>query len=135
MLKTSIDIERDFFSMIKDSSLGKAIAGKVYRSNMRPPSSVNEDIVVFHIAGIDSQIQTGVVLANIYTKPKRINGVEVDDKVRCAELMRLFYDMIEQDEPDYDYSLETDGSPRINYDTTAKQYVISCRIRYTRLDI
>lgn len=135
MLKTSIDIERDFFSMIKDSSLGKAINGKVYRSNMRPPSSIDEDIVVYHIAGYDSQIQTGVVLANIYTKPKRINGVEVDDKVRCAEMMRLFYDMIEQDEHDYDYSLETDGSPRINYDATAKQYVISCRIRYTRLDI
>lgn len=132
---TSSDIERTFFSMVKSSGLGQMIGGDVYRSNMRPPTSMDEDIVVTYLAGIDDQLQTGVVVVNIYTKPIRFNGADVDDKERCACLLRLFNDMLEEGEETTGHILETDGTPRVNYDDTTKQYVISGRIRYTWLNI
>lgn len=132
---TSNDIERTFFSLVKGSVLGQSVGGSVYRSNMRPPYSREEDIVVMFVAGLDSQIQTGVVLVNIYTKPIRYNGADVDDKNRCASLLRLFYDMLEEGEVTTGHILETDGTPRVNYDDITKQYVISGRIRYKWLNI
>ena len=36
MIKTETQIERDFYSFVKNSDLGKAIRGTVYRSEMRP---------------------------------------------------------------------------------------------------
>ena len=34
MIKTEMQIERDFYSFVKNSDLGKAIKGKVYRPEM-----------------------------------------------------------------------------------------------------
>lgn len=136
MQKTSIDIERDMFALVKGSALAEEVNGDVYRSNMRPPESELEDIVVRFTAGVDSQIQTGVVSVNIYTVSKRLkDGMEVDDKNRCGTLLTLFYAMIEAGIASSGYDLSTDGSPRIEFDNEAKKFVICGRIRYRYLDV
>ena len=66
MIKTEMQIERDFYSFIKSSDLGKAIKGEVYRSEMRPANAKTEDLVIKFLAGLDGQIQTGVVIFNLY---------------------------------------------------------------------
>lgn len=134
MQKTPIDIERDFFTMVKDSVLGGEIKGNVFRSNMRI-NGRGEDCVVHVLAGVDGQIQRGVVQVNIYTIPLNLEGVDVDDKERCGVLLRCFYSMIEEEEEKFPYTLETEGSPRIVYDDKSRQYVIACRIRYHFLDV
>ena len=66
MIKTETQIERDFYSFVKNSDLGKAIRGKVYRPEMRPANATTEDLIVKFLAGLDEQVQTGVVIFNLY---------------------------------------------------------------------
>ncbi len=61
MNKTEMRIERDFYSFVKTSNLGMAVKGDVYRSEMRPPEAVTEDLVVKFLAGVDGQFQSGVM--------------------------------------------------------------------------
>ena len=66
MKKTEIQIERDFYQFIKNSDLGAALRGTVYRSEMRPADATDEDLVVKFLAGTDEQIQRGTVVLNLY---------------------------------------------------------------------
>lgn len=63
MIKTEIQVERDFYSFVKSSKLGKAIKGSVYRSDMRPADAKTEDLIVKFLAGLDEQVQSGVVIS------------------------------------------------------------------------
>ena len=45
-MKTEKQIERDFYLLIKQSNLGAAIRGSIYRSEMRPADATSEDIIV-----------------------------------------------------------------------------------------
>lgn len=62
MTKTEIDFERDFYTLVKNSKLGSAIRGSVYRSDMRPDNANSEDLVVKFLAGTDEQVQSGTML-------------------------------------------------------------------------
>ena len=66
MKKTEIQIERDFYQLIKNSRLGAEIRGTVYRSEMRPADATCEDLIVKFLAGTDEQIQRGTVILNLY---------------------------------------------------------------------
>ena len=47
-----MQIERDFYSFVKNSDLGKAIKGKVYRPEMRPANATTEDLIVKFLASL-----------------------------------------------------------------------------------
>lgn len=135
-MKTTNDIERDFYTIISESTLGTSINGEVYRTNMRPSVTDTEDIVVSHLSGVLSQIQTGVVLVNIYTiSAIDSNERSVDDKARIGELQTMFFDFIDSYDSPSGYVLEADGMPRTEYDKEAKRWVLSCRVRYRYLNI
>ena len=76
MIKSEKNIEKDLFKLISSSTLAGMVSGKVYRNGMRPDGSTLEDIVVKFLAGTDGQIQTGVIVLNIYVpdKPFQIDG-------------------------------------------------------------
>ena len=132
---TPNEIERMMYQFVKASALGKAIGGDVYRRNKRPSGSKDEDIVLWHSAGIDDQIQTGIVRLNIYTAPKVCDNTNTNDEARCGALERLFYDMLEIGAAETGVAMRTNGSPRVDYDSDAKQFVIACRIRYQYLNL
>ncbi|MBR0292516.1 MAG: hypothetical protein IJQ79_10360, partial [Bacteroidales bacterium] len=66
MTKSEKNIERDLYALIKASPLAGMISGSVYRSDMRPEGSELEDISVKFLAGEEGQIQTGIIVLNIY---------------------------------------------------------------------
>lgn len=135
-MKTTNDIERDFYTIVRTSRFGTEINGDVYRSNMRPSITETEDIVITHLTGVLSQIQTGVVILNVYTLPTiDREGKNVDDKARIGELQTLFFDFLQNYDSPSGYILEGDGTPRVEYDNDAKRWVLSCRVRYTYLNI
>ena len=96
-MKTEKQIERDFYSLISQSSLGAAIRGTIYRSEMRPRDAESEDIIIKFLSGLDGQIQQGVVILNVYVPDitMRSDGRKVEDKQRVAELEELIVDFIE----------------------------------------
>lgn len=132
-MKTEIEIERDFYTLIKESSLGTSIRGTVYRSEMRPAGADGEDLIVKFLAGTDEQIQSGTMLLNLYVPGIEIEGGrKVADKQRIGELQRLILDFIEQNEND-EYWIKTDGTPYSTYNPDIEQHLIVTRLKFQRL--
>lgn len=133
-VKTEKQIERDFYTLIKASRLGKGVRGTVYRSEMRPANAKTEDVIVKFLAGLDEQIQTGVVIVNVYVPdvPYGNDGRKVEDKGRVEELEKLILDFVENFS-DADYWIETDGTPKSTQIEGIEQHCIYARIKFNRL--
>lgn len=136
MKKTEKQIERDFYSLIKQSSLGAVIRGDVYRSEMRPKDAESEDIIVKFLSGLDGQIQQGVVILNVYVPDitLRSDGRRVEDKERVAELEALIVDFIENN-GSTEYLIESDLTPTSMLNEELEQHLIYARLRFQRLSV
>lgn len=133
MKKTEIQIERDFYQFIKDSDLGAALRGTVYRSEMRPADATDEDLVVKFLAGTDEQIQRGTVVLNLYVPDiDYTDGRKVADKKRIGELQELILDFVETCD-DNDYLIELDGTPYSTINTDIEQHLIVTRLKFQRI--
>lgn len=132
-MKTEIEIERDFYTLIKNSTLGTSIRGTVYRSEMRPKDADSEDLIVKFLAGVDEQIQSGTMILNLYVPDTSIDGGrKVADKNRIGELQRLILDFIEQFN-NTEYWIKTDGTPYSTYNPDIEQHLIVTRLKFQRL--
>lgn len=131
-VKTEQEIERDFYSFVKSSDLGKGIKGTVYRDEMRPPDAKTEDLVVKFLAGIDEQIQSGVVILNLYVPDKpHYDGRKVKDYKRIAELQELIKTFV-NDNPETEYWMKTDSTPKTMKNEEIEQHFIYVRIKFNR---
>ena len=133
MKKTEIQIERDFYQFIKDSDLGAALRGTVYRSEMRPTDATDEDLVIKFLAGTDDQIQRGTVVLNLYVPDiDYTDGRKVADKKRIGELQELILDFVDTCD-DNDYLIELDGTPYSTINTDIEQHLIVTRLKFQRI--
>ena len=133
MIKTEMQIERDFYSFVKNSDLGKAIKGKVYRPEMRPANATTEDLIVKFLAGLDEQVQTGVVIFNLYVPDiPHADGRMVPDKNRIGKLEELLLAFVET-AGGTEYWLETDTTPTTMRNEVIEQHFIYARIKFNRI--
>lgn len=134
--KTEKRIERDFFEFVSNSELAKNISGMVYRKGMRPVGSDKEDIVVKFLSGIDEQIQSGIIVLNIYVPDTTIRstGAKVEDIKRVEELEELVLSFIEENDST-EYELSKDGTPKSLEAEGIEQHFIQVRIKYRRITI
>lgn len=132
--KTETQIERDFFLLVKQSPLGQAIKGAVYRSEMRPPNAETEDLVVKFYTGVDGQVQEGTVIFDIYVPdvPHGKSGRKVSDKQRIGELQELIQSFV-NDSTDTEYKMKTETSPYTVEVEDIEQHCIKTRIKFNRL--
>lgn len=131
--KTEQQIERDFYSFVNNSPLGKAIKGKVYRDEMRPTDAKAEDLIVKFYTGVDGQVQTGTVILDIYV-PDITNkdGRKVKNSPRIAELQELVLNFIENND-NTEYLMETELSPYTIKSEEIEQHEIKVRIKFNRI--
>ena len=133
MKKTEIQIERDFYQLIKNSRLGAEIRGTVYRSEMRPADATCEDLIVKFLAGTDEQIQRGTVILNLYVPDINFkDGRKVADKKRIGVLQAMILDFIETCD-DTDYLIGSDGTPYSTMNPDIEQHLIVARIKFQRI--
>lgn len=132
-MKTESQIERDFFTFIKNSPIGASIRGDVYRSEMRPANAVTEDAIVKFLAGIDAQTQSGIVLLHIYVPDiDWADGRKVPDKTRIGEIEESIIDFVRNnDNPEY--LIETDGTPYSTLNNEIEQHLVVARLKFKRL--
>ena len=132
-MKTEIEIERDFYTLVKRSKLGSAIRGTLYRSEMRPANANSEDLIVKFLAGTDEQIQSGTVILNLYVPDVDFqDGRKVADKERIGELQRHIADFVAECDSD-EYLIQADGTPYSTYNPDIEQHLIVSRIKFKRL--
>ena len=127
--KTGQQIEDDVFSLFEKSTLLSLINGKVYLFGMRPKNSGNEDAVVKFVTGLDGQIQTGVVVINIYVPNIEFNGVMVRNIERCAEIEKSANQWVKSLIPN-EYLFSLAQTIYTEEDPDIEQHFISIRLKY-----
>ncbi len=135
-IKVETQIERDFYRMVKESPLAAAIGGSVYRAGTRPRNSKSEDAVVIFSAGLDGQIQDGVVVLNIFV-PKRLFGQDtepVKDISRIDVLEQLVRDWLsgQPGAPEYLFPERDRPTVKSMEDPETNESYIHTRIRFRR---
>ena len=133
MAKTEIQIERDFYHILKDS-LDNLIRGEVYRRGMRPDNAKAEDCIAKFLGGIDEQIQTGTVVVNIYVPyiPYQ-DGRRGEDLTRIGELQEQINNMLSELE-NTDYDIKPETTPKSYQMDEIEQTIIAVRLKFKRLN-
>lgn len=133
MIKTEQQIERDFYSFIKNSSLGAAIKGEVYRPKMRPADAKTEDLIVKFYTGTDEQIQAGTVIIDIYVPDiKTTDGRMVKNMTRIGVLEDEIIAFV-NDNDNTEYLMETETSPYSVEVEGIDQHCIKARVKFQRI--
>ena len=135
-IKTATQVEKDFFRLVKASPIATAIGGKVYRDGTRPRNSKAEDAVVTFVAGLDGQIQDGVVVLNVFV-PKKPFGTDTDpikDIARIDTLSQIIRDWLETNPAAPEYLLPRKNRPTIkdNEDPQTGEVYIHVRMTFKR---
>lgn len=134
MIKSEKNIERDLFRLIKASPLAEMVTGSVYRKDMRPDNSSKEDIVVKFLAGEEGQIQTGIVVVNIYVPDitSKQYSHPIENTKRVEEIEDAVIAFV-RDCKDNEYLYELDSSPISLSVQELFQHVVYSRIKYKRI--
>ena len=136
-MKTSGEIETDFFNAVQSTELAKEINGGVYRADFRPRDSKKEDIIVRFTAVTAGQEQEGVVTVLVFVPDidLRGKGGKVRNSARLTKLEKYGVTAVGEIRrilKDYDrVSLESgvQSSPDNN-----EQHFVSIRIGFTYLN-
>lgn len=134
MNKTGQQIEDDVFMLLKNSILKTTVSGDVYKFGIRPRNSEKEDVVVKFITGLDNQIQTGVVLVNIFIPDISIgkDGVKVRNINRCKEIETIANEWVNSLKGlEYKFSLAS--TIQTFEDEEIKQHFVSVRLKFKLL--
>ncbi len=96
--RTGQEVEDAVFGLLKDSSISGKITGDVMLHGIRPRESQVEDAVVKFVAGLPEQIETGIVVVNIFVPDIDAygNGQFVPDKGRLTELEQYAAEWVEE---------------------------------------
>ena len=133
MIKTEMQVERECYYFVKNSDLGKAIRGTGYRSDMPPANATTEDLIIKFLAGLDEQVQSGVVIFNLYVPDiPHSDGRKVPDKKRIGRLQELILAFVEN-AGDTEYWLQTDTTPTTMKNEDIEQHFIYARIKFNRI--
>lgn len=130
MSVTSRQVQTEVYNLLKGSALHKAVRGNLYHDTTRPRASHKEDIVVRYTAGLNGDIQSGVVTVLIYSEPiPAPDGTPREDIARTIQIERLAADWAEQ-LPIGRYLFSLSDTPQTLYDPEAKQYFTSIKLQY-----
>ena len=156
--KTAKEVQGDFLRMIRElpittdqhtsnalpytlpfvlgaGTLADCISGSVYRQGLRPRDSRLEDITVGFVAGVPTQIQTGVVAICIYVPDidPYDNGVMVENMERTAQLELVaqdWYDSIHTPALALGYNLTLQDTIATVEDEPIQQHFVSIMLKY-----
>lgn len=134
MAKTSKQVEGDIYQLLKDSTLYTMISGEVYRRGMRPKDSQLEDAVVYFIAGIPAQIQTGVVSVLIFVPDIDPNddGVFVEDTERTEQIERYAQEWVDSLTAEVScYKFHLEQTIQTSEEADIHQHTVEVRLGYS----
>lgn len=126
-IKVEAEIERDFYAMLKKHNFANLLRGSIYRKDMRPPKSREEDAVVSFFAGYDSQVQTGYITIDVYV-PRKNQKIDLE---RITDLEIELNKFIHETDLG-EYRVEDGSSMRTYYNEDLNQDFIVSRIPFKR---
>lgn len=134
MTSTASEIEQVVYDLLSNSD-HISISGKLYKEGTRPINADSEDAVVTFLSGIDDQIQTGVVVVNIYVKDidnGESEGVLVIDKERCSEIESQLRDFSDSVKRSNEFVFKRDKTIQTFKADEVKQHFVSLRLKFKK---
>lgn len=131
--KTAEEVESDVYTAVKEYLAGK-IKGYTYRRDVRPTSrSDKEDAVVSFLSGLDGQVQTGVVVVNVYVPNERKGDhYSVKNVARSTAVSRTLLNMLKETRID-GYDLRTERTVQTEEDKGATRVTLRIKYKYNAL--
>lgn len=130
MKKTGGEIEQYFYEIVKNSIVKTTISGSLYRAGLRPINANTEDAVVSFVAGLDEEIQTGVLNLNVYVPNITSNKASVIDITRCTEIEVILNAFVESLSISGDYVFKKDKTIQTFPVEGIEQHFVNCRIKF-----
>ena len=131
--KTAEEVESDIYTAVKEYLKGH-IGGYSYRRDTRPTNRGDkEDAVVSFLSGLDGQVQTGVVVVNVYV-PHEVNGdtYRVKNVARSTEVARILLNMLKETKIS-GYDLRTERTVQTEEDNGATRVTLRIKYKYNAL--
>ena len=138
MTRTGQQVEDDIYELLQGSPLKSLISGEIYKYGMRPRDSEMEDAVVKFVTGLDDDIQTGVVVVNIYVPDVDAygNGVTVRNIPRCIAIETKANEWVKSlTAGTTDYLFELAQTIYTEEEAVIKQHFVTVRIKFKLLTI
>ncbi len=132
---TASQVQTDVYQMLRQSNLASMISGAVYRAGYRPRDSKKEDAVVIFTAGLNAEIETGVVTIDIYVPDIDPfgNGILTEDGARTAEIEKAAAEWVETlttDKSNYKFCLNKTIYTEADTDIYQHFVVVTLEYRY-----
>ena len=132
-LKTAEEVESDVYTAVK-TYLKNSISGYVYRRGTRPTNrGSKEDAVVSFLSGLDGQVQTGVVVVNVYVpNERRGDSYSVKNVARSTAVSRTLLNMLKEMRIS-GYDLRTERTVQTEEDNGATRVTLRIKYKYNAL--
>lgn len=131
--KTAEDVEGDIYTAVSKYLKGR-IDGEAYRRGARPTNRGDkEDAVVSFLSGLDGQVQTGVVVVNVYVPNERKGDhYSVKNVARSTAVARTLLNMLKETRIS-GYDLRTERTVQTEEDNGATRVTLRIKYKYNAL--
>ena len=131
--KTAEEVESDIYKAVSKHLKGH-INGEAYRRGARPTNrGGKEDAVVSFLSGLDGQVQTGVVVVNVYVPNERKGDhYSVKNVARSTAVARTLLNMLKETRID-GYDLRTERTVQTEEDNGATRVTLRIKYKYNAL--
>ena len=131
--KTAEEVEGDIYTAVSKYLKGR-IDGEAYRRGARPTNRGDkEDAVVSFLSGLDGQVQTGVVVVNVYVPNEtRGDSYSVKNVARSTAVARTLLNMLKETRIS-GYDLRTERTVQTEEDNGATRVTLRIKYKYNAL--
>lgn len=131
--KTAEEVEGDIYTAVSKYLKGR-IDGEAYRRGARPTNRGDkEDAVVSFLSGLDGQVQTGVVVVNVYVpNERRGDSYSVKNVARSMAVSRTLLNMLKEMRIS-GYDLRTERTVQTEGDNGATRVTLRIKYKYNAL--
>lgn len=131
--KTAEEVEGDIYTAVSKYLKGR-IDGEAYRRGARPTNRGDkEDAVVSFLSGLDGQVQTGVVVVNVYVpNERRGDHYSVKNVARSTAVSRTLLNMLKEMRIS-GYDLRTERTVQTEEDNGATRVTLRIKYKYNAL--
>ena len=131
--KTAEEVEGDIYTAVSKYLKGR-INGETYRRGARPTNrGSKEDAVVSFLSGLDGQVQTGVVVVNVYVpNERRGDSYSVKNVARSTAVSRTLLNMLKEMRIS-GYDLRTERTVQTEEDNGATRVTLRIKYKYNAL--
>lgn len=130
-MMTATEMVEFVYTMIKDGPLGREIGGEVYPDDERPPNSREEDVVISFLNGMNGQLQTGVVIINVYIPDcYKSSGRMVKYKDRVKQIEKIANEIPSTMNGCSPMFFWIEGTPNTKKFDDIKQHAVTIRLNF-----